>query len=52
MLESMREQIDEQRKARENEKAAENIMDLETRLAYLKMDTTGGNALEIAELEK
>lgn len=52
MLESMREQIDEQRKARENEKSAENIMDLETRLAYLKMDTTGGNALEIAELEK
>ena len=52
ILDSMREQIDEQRRARENEKAAGDIMDLETRLAYLRMDTTGGNALEIAELEK
>lgn len=44
--------IDEERQARENEKTEEDISDKEARLAYLRRDTSGANALEIASLEK
>ena len=44
--------IDEMRQARENEKTEEEIAEKERRLAYLRQDTTGSNALEIKRLEE
>lgn len=44
--------IDEMRQARENEKTEEDIAEKERRLAYLRQDTTGSNALEIKRLEE
>lgn len=44
--------IDEARQARENEKTEQDITDKQTRLAYLQMDTSGANALEILQLQK
>lgn len=52
LLDSMQKQIDEQRRARDNEKTEQSITDAEAKLAYLRQDTSGSNALEIAELEK
>jgi hypothetical protein len=48
----MQRQIDEARQARDNEKAENEIADKETRLAYLMRNTSGGNAMEIASLQK
>lgn len=44
--------IEKMRQDRENEKTREDLAEKERRLAYLRMDTTGGNALEIKKLEK
>ena len=44
--------IEKMRQDRENEKTKEDLAEKERRLAYLRMDTTGGNALEIKQLEK
>ena len=44
--------IDEMRQARENEKTEDEIAEKERRLAYLRQDTTGSNALEIKRLEE
>ena len=52
MLSKMQEQIDETRQARDNEKTENEISDKELRLAYLMQDTSGGNAIEIAALQK
>ena len=52
MISKMQEQIDDARKARDREKAQSQITDKQTRLAYLKADSSGMNALEIASLEK
>ena len=52
MLTKMQEQIDDARQARDNEKAENEIADKEARLAYLMRDSSGGNAVEIAELQK
>lgn len=49
---AIQEQIEADRQAREQEKAAQEITDKEARLAYLMQDTSGGNALEIASLQK
>jgi hypothetical protein len=48
----MQKQIDEARQARDNEKTENEISDKEARLAYLMRDTSGGNATEIASLQK
>jgi hypothetical protein len=48
----MQKQIEEARQARENEKTENDIADKEARLAYLMRDTSGGNAMEIAQLQK
>ena len=48
----MQEQIDEYRQNRENQKTEEEISDKQRRLAYLQMDTSGANALEILNLQK
>ena len=52
LVDQMQKQIDEARQARENEKTENDISDKETRLAYLMRDTSGGNAMEIAALQK
>ena len=52
ILDSMQEQIDVYRQNRDNEKAEEEIMDKQRRLAYLSQDTSGANALEILNLQK
>lgn len=52
ILDSMQKQIDEERQLRDNQKTEEEIADKEARLAYLRQDTSGANALEIMKLEK
>jgi hypothetical protein len=52
LISKIQEQIDDARQARDNEKTEKSIADKELRLAYLMRDTSGGNALEIAELQK
>jgi hypothetical protein len=48
----MQEIINESRQIRENTKREENISEKQSRLAYLKRDTSGANDLEILKLEK
>lgn len=52
LVETIQDMISEQRQARENEKTETEIADKEARLAYLMRDTSGGNAMEIANLQK
>ena len=52
MFDSIQKSLDQQRQERENQKTEEDIANKEARLAYLKADTTGANALEIKNLEK
>jgi hypothetical protein len=52
LVNSIQKQIDEQRRERQNAETEQNIADKEARLAYLKADSSGANALEIAKLEK
>lgn len=52
IIDGMREQIDLERQIRDNTKTEEEIRDMESRLAYLRRDTTGANAQEIMKLEK
>lgn len=52
LVESIQEQIAENRQARENEETESDITDKKNRLAFLQRDSSGANALEIAELEK
>lgn len=52
ILSSMREQIEEERQARENQKTEQSIEDKRLKLAYLQRDTSGANAVEIAALQK
>ena len=52
LIDKIQEQIDDARQARENEKAEQDISDKQTRLAYLMRDTSGGNEMEIASLQK
>ena len=52
IVNKIQEQINEDRQARENEKAKKDIARLRSRAAYLGMDTSGANTLEILALEK
>jgi len=52
ILNSIRKEIDLQRQIRDNTDTENNINDMETRLAYLRRDTTGANQNEILQLEK
>ena len=51
-ISAMEEAIAKERQERENAEKEQSIRDKETRLAYLKRDTTGGNQQEIKQLEK
>lgn len=52
MFDAIQKAIDDERRARENEKTEEDIANKENRLAQLQMDTSGGNQLEILQLQK
>ena len=52
MFEAIQKAIDDERRARENDKTEEDIANKEKRLAQLQMDTSGGNQLEILQLQK
>lgn len=51
LIDSMRNSIEQQRQARQNEQTETDIGELETRLAYLRQDTSGANQVEILSLE-
>jgi len=52
ILDSLQESIDLERQIRDNTKTEEDIAEKEARLAYLRRDTSGANALEIKQLEE
>ena len=52
LMKSIQNSIDRMRKERDNKKTEETLAEKERRLAYLKQDTSGRNALEIKQLEK
>lgn len=52
MFEAIQKAIDDERQSRENDKTEKDIADKEKRLAQLQMDTSGGNQLEILQLQK
>ena len=51
ILDAMQQQIDDARQERDNAKTEEEIADKQQRLAYLSMDTSGANQLEILQLQ-
>ena len=52
LINKIQEQINESRKQKERDKKQKEITDLGNKIAYLSMDTSGGNSLELLELEK
>ena len=52
LVDAMKNSIDKMRQDRENEEKETSLAEKERRLAYLRQDTTGSNALEIKKLEK
>ena len=52
LIDKVKESIDAQRQAEENQKTEQDITDQMNRLAILRANTSGGNASEIAQLEK
>ena len=52
IVSAIQEQINADRQARENEKTEENIDKLRQQQAYLGMDTSGANSLQLAELDQ
>lgn len=52
LLDSIQKSIDEERQKRDNQKTEDNLGDMRRRLAYLRQDTSGMNALEIKQLEE
>ena len=52
ILNGLRDQIELSRQIRDNTKKEEDIAKKEARLAYLRRDTSGANALEIKKLEE
>lgn len=52
LLSSIQSSLDKIRQERDNQKTEEDLAEKERRLAYLRQDTSGANALEIKKLEK
>ena len=50
LVSKIQEQIDYDRQVRENEKAEQNISNLMSQQAYLSMDSSGSNALQVQDL--
>lgn len=51
LIDSMQKSIDRMRRDRDNAKTEQDLSDKQRRLAYLQMDTSGANALEILKLQ-
>lgn len=51
LVDAIQKNIDKMRQERENEETESSLAEKERRLAYLRQDTTGSNALEIKKLE-
>lgn len=52
LIDSIQKTLDQQRQERENAKTEEELANKEQRLAYLQQDSSGANAVEIAQLQK
>ena len=52
LINKIQESIDDSRQARQNEKAQKDIASMQSRQAYLAMDTSGVNSLQLQELDK
>ena len=52
LIDSVRKELDKQRKAEQNAKTEKDITNQMNRLAMLRADTSGSNAAQIAQLEK
>ena len=52
LINKIRKELDRQRKLEQNEETERNISDQMNRLAMLRADTSGGNQVEIAQLER
>lgn len=52
LINKIQEQIDTTRQEKQNQEAEENISNLRSQAAYLGMDTSGSNALQLAQLEE
>lgn len=52
LMNSIRNSVDQMRQQRENEQTEESLAEKERRLAFLRQDTSGGNQLEIKQLEE
>ena len=52
LIDAISKNIDKLRQDRQNEETEASLAEKERRLAYLRQDTTGSNALEIKKLEK
>lgn len=52
LINSIQSSVDQLRQDRENEETEQDIADMEQRLAYLQMDTSGGNQQEILSLQE
>lgn len=52
LLGEIRKTLDKLRQDRQNEKTEQDLADKQTRLAYLRQDTSGGNLTEILRLER
>ena len=52
LVDAIQKNIDKMRQDRKNEETETSLAEKERRLAYLRQDTTGSNALEIKRLEK
>lgn len=52
LIGKIQEQIDDNRQARANQEAKENIANLQAQQAYLGMDTSGANALQMQGLDE
>lgn len=52
LLDSIRSNIDKMRQDRQNQETETDIDELRRRISYLRMDTSGGNALQIKQLEE
>ena len=52
LITKLQEQIDTSRQQREQEKERQNIADMQSQMAYLGMDTSGANSLEMVGLDQ
>ena len=52
LINKLQEQIDTQRKQRQQDQEKNQLEDMQSRLAYLQMDSSGGNALATQQLEQ